>query len=229
MAEEITNATLHHHILQHVVQHGHGPDEDDLAGLFEVDVQRVREGLDALVEEHGVVLHPGSHRIWVIHPFSLAPTNFWVRSAKGSWWGNCAWCSLGVAALLAEDCTITSTLGGHDEQVQVEIRDGEVFPQDLWVHFSVPMTRAWENVIYTCSTMLLFASPEQVDAWCSQHGIPRGDVQPLPKVWELARVWYGEHLSPTWTKWSVDEAREIFRRFDLGGPIWQLPDSEGRF
>ena len=44
-------------------------------------------------EYHGVVLHSNEPKIWVLHPFSLAPTNFYVKSEKGEWWGNCAWCS----------------------------------------------------------------------------------------------------------------------------------------
>ena len=36
---------------------------------------------------------------------------------------------------------------------------------DFLVHFPVPMTRAWDNVIYTCSVMLLFRTEEEVNDW----------------------------------------------------------------
>ncbi len=97
------------------------------------------------------------------------------------------------------------------------------------MHFSVPMRRAWDNVVYTCSTMLLFASESDVDAWCVRHAIPRGDVQPVERVWALARAWYGNHRAPDWRKWTVDEAREIFGRVGLDGPIWALPEAAERF
>ncbi|CAF4193755.1 unnamed protein product, partial [Rotaria sordida] len=54
---------------------------------------------------------------------TLSPTNFWVESAKGQWWGNCAWCSLGIAAIINEDVTITTTLGGESKQIKFAIKD----------------------------------------------------------------------------------------------------------
>ncbi|ULH16592.1 MarR family transcriptional regulator [Deinococcus sp. KNUC1210] len=39
----------------------------------------------------------------------------------------------------------------------------------------------------------------------------------------------GQHLSPEWHKWSTDEARAIFQKHRLDGPIWELPHSHERF
>jgi len=97
-----------------------------------------------------------------MHPFSAAPTSFWVESAGSDWWGNCAWCALGIVALLNADATITTTLGGEFEQVVLRTSDGAVAPAHYRVHFPMPMDRAWDNVTYTCSTMLVFASDEAV-------------------------------------------------------------------
>jgi hypothetical protein len=54
-------------------------------------------------------------------------------------------------------------------------------------------------------------------------------VQSIARVWDLARVWYANHLSPTWVKWTSDEARGIFARVGLTGPVWELPQTAGRF
>ena len=102
-------------------------------------------------------------------------------------------------------------------------------PSDLVVHFPIPMTRAWDNVVYTCSTMLLFKDEAGVDEWSARHRIARGDVQPVRKVLELARRWYGEHLRPDWTKKTVAEARVIFDELGFGHAVWSLPAEEGRF
>ena len=77
--------------------------------------------------------------------------------------------------------------------------------------------------------MLVFQSASAVDAWCDRHAMPRGDVQSVATVWAFARTWYGRHLDPTWTTWTTDEARELFARFSLSGPIWALPESDERF
>lgn len=159
----VTNSSLHYAILRHILDRGYAPDVQQLAGLLQSDPETVEAGLYRLQEYHGVVLHPHEPKIWVIHPFALAPTNFFVKSAKGAWWGNCAWCSLGVAALLNDDATITTSLGAHGEPVVIHIQNGEIQEKDLYIHFPIPMKAAWNNVVYTCSTMLIFKNEADVD------------------------------------------------------------------
>jgi hypothetical protein len=71
--------------------------------------------------------------------------------------------------------------------------------------------------------MLLFENEAEVDRWSAQHRIPKGDVQPIQKIWEFSKVWYGNHLNPDWHKWSTAEAQQIFDRFGLDHTIWKLP------
>jgi hypothetical protein len=229
MIQPLEISLLHQRILQHILSHGHAPDNGTLAAEFGVSEQELVSALQSLADYHGVVLHPHSPRIWVIHPFSLAPTNFVVENSKGQWWSNCAWCALGAAALLDTDVTIRTALGADGHQVELHIRDGELLETGYWVHFPVPMHQAWENVIYTCSTMLLFESESEVNAWCQRHAISKGDLQPVSTIWDFAKVWYGRHLEPDWKKWSTDEAARIFQRFGLIGPTWELQSSDQRF
>src|SRR5450755_3646178 len=225
----ITNALLHYTILKHIIDEGFAPDLETLSVLLKADPVEVQQQLYALQDYHGIVLHPNNSKIWVIHPFSLAPTNFFVRSAKGEWWGNCAWCSLGVAALLKEDLTISTNLGAQDEQVIIHIINGEVREKNLLVHFPIPMKNAWDNVIYTCSNMLVFKDEEQIDQWTKRHHIPKGDIQPITNVWEFSKKWYGNHLNPDWEKWTMQEAKDIFLKFSLTGRIWDIETSASRF
>ena len=220
---------LHSHILKHIIGRGFAPELTDLAKTFSCSLEDVKASLVALQEYHGVVLHPSLDKIWVIHPFSLAPTLFTLKSARGAWWGNCAWCSLGAAALLAEDVSITTTLGGQDQQITINIKNGMLDRNDLFVHFPIPMAQAWENVIYTCSNMLLFNSETEVDNWVLRHNIPRGDLQPISRIWEFSKVWYGNHLNIDWKKWNTNEAKELFKRFELTGKIWDLEETGKRF
>ena len=225
----ITNAALHHAILSHIVEHGHAPGNQLLAANFGVTLDEVTEALHSLQEYHGIVLHPHKAEPWVIHPFALSPTNFLVRSERGTWWGNCAWCSLGVAALLKEDLSIITTLGAYDEQVVISIVKGEIQQKELYIHFPIPMKNAWDNVIYTCSTMLVFRDEAQIDTWCKRHNVPKGDIQPIDNIWQFSKKWYGNHLDPNWTKWTMQEAKALFAEFALTGRIWDLEENEGRF
>ena len=149
---ELNNSTLHHYILQKIVDTGRSPKICDLSDVFGVEEQGIATALRTLQDYHGAVLHPKSSEVWVMHPFSTAPTNFWIENTEGGWWGNCAWCSLGAAALLDRDLTITTTLGGESKQVVIEIKDGVLMNDDLFIHFPIPMTKAWA-VSYTHLTL----------------------------------------------------------------------------
>ncbi len=91
------------------------------------------------------------------------------------------------------------------------------------------MKNAWDNVIYTCSNMLLFKNEAEVDSWANRHNIPRGDLQPITKIWEFSKVWYGNHLKKDWKKWNTSEAKALFQKFELTGRIWDLEESGKRF
>ncbi len=223
------NSNLHYAIIKHIIDTGFAPKICDLANTLKLSESNITTALKDLQDYHGVVLHPKSNEIWVIHPFSLAPTNFLVTSASGEWWGNCAWCSLGVAILLNQDVTITTTIGANDRQVSIKIRDGKIIDPNYYIHFPIPMQNAWDNVIYTCSTMLLFENENQIDNWCHRHNFPKGDVQPISRIWEFSKVWYGNHLNTNWKKWTSEEAVKIFDEFKLKSDTWKIPISQARF
>ena len=225
----LNHSSLHYFVMQHMVDKGFAPKIAALCDHFAVARSDMVTALKSLQEYHGVVLHPQSSEVWVMHPFANAPTSFYIESGSQSWWGNCAWCSLGAAAILDRDLTITTTLGSESQQAVIEINNGQLNREDLYIHFPIPMQSAWDNVIYTCSTMLMFRSEADIDDWCTRHDMNKGDVQPIANIWEFAKVWYGQHLDPNWQKWSVSEAQEIFTRFQLINPIWELPSVDDRF
>ncbi|MEE1543385.1 MAG: alkylmercury lyase family protein [Alphaproteobacteria bacterium] len=222
----LTSAQLHYSIINDVVANGRAPHLSVLASRYQVMPEEMQKGLRQLADDRGVVLHPDNDEIWAIHPFSLAPTNFTVRAGAKVWWGNCAWCSLGIAALIGGEVTISSTLGGEGQPVSVTVRDGTVEDSNLVVHFPIPMQRIWNNVIYSCSTMLFFESETEVRSWCFRHGIVIGDVRSIDTVARFAGDWYERHRDKDWQKWTVAEARELFARHGLSGQIWELPDGD---
>lgn len=224
-----TNSNLHYSIIRGIIDNGFAPGIDDLAEILKSNREDIIKGLYTLQEYHGVVLHPNEPKVWVIHPFSLSPTNFYVKSNKGEWWGNCAWCSLGIAALIKDDVKIITTIGAETKQIEINIIKGVVQEKNYYIHFPIPMKNAWDNVIYTCSNMLVFENELQINEWSKKHNIPKGDIRPIEAIWNFSKKWYGNHLNPEWTKWTADEAKQIFREFELTGRIWDLSSSSERF
>lgn len=225
----MNNSSLHETIISFFLDHQRPPTMLEIASRFQCDEAEARHALRALADYHGVVLHPNSDEIWVAHPFSAAPTTCVVKSGNRKWWGNCAWCSLGVVQLAGGTATVETRIGAIDDHATIRFEDGMLIDRDFVVHFPIPMRQAWDNVIYTCSIMLMFRNEAQVDDWCATRGIPKGDVRPIEQVWKFAAEWYARHADANWTKWSVQEAAEIFSRHNLTGPIWALSNETARF
>ena len=207
---------------KYIFDRGYAPEVSDLSELLQASQPEIRKALDDLAADHAIVLHPGTHRIWVAHPFALFPTLFWVVSGTKSWWGNCTWCSLGIAAIAEQDAAIHTKIRGEAEPLVINVKQGEVQEKNLLVHFPVPARRFWNNVIYTCANMLAFQSMEEIDSWCLRHRVSKGEVLPVTQVWDLARVWYGNYLDPRWTRKTIEEAEAKFRQVGLTSAFWQL-------
>jgi Alkylmercury lyase len=214
-------ARVHHELLQGFIEHGHPPRLPDEA----------HAALRQLEADHGVVLHPGTTEVWIAHPFSASPTGVWVqrRDSPRGWWAPCMWCAMGIVVLAAPDAIIHARFGGEAEVAAIPIEAGARIASDACVHFALPPSAAWNNVVHFCAMVLPFRSPDDVAPWSQRHDLPLGAVVPIATVLELARVWYGRHLARDWRKWTIAEAQEIFRGVGLVGPHWQLPAANQRF
>ncbi|ETS78428.1 hypothetical protein PFICI_10490 [Pestalotiopsis fici W106-1] len=225
----LNHSSLHEAIISSFLVNQRPPTIGEIATRFQCNTDEARKCLRDLAKYHGVVLHPNSDEVWVAHPFSAAPTTCVVSSGERKWWGNCAWCSLGVMKLAGQTSTLSTKVGAIGDEVSITAQDGELLDKDCVIHFPIPMRNAWDNVIYTCSVMLLFRNEAEVDEWCATRGIQKGDVRPIEQIWNFAGEWYGRHADADWTKWSVRDAVEMFSRHNLTGPIWALGEEAERF
>jgi len=75
--------------------------------------------------------------------------------------------------------------------------------------------------------MLLFRSEEHIDRWSTKRGIPRGAAFTTEQMWQVAKAWHGQRLSPDWRRFTPDEAQSIFDQAGLTGPFWQFPKPVG--
>jgi hypothetical protein len=205
-----------------IFSNGFAPTTSQLTRIVDSNETEVKNALKQLAENHAIVLHPNSYDIWVAHPFALFPTLFWVESGDKKWWGNCSWCSLGIAAMSKEDTRIFTKTCGESDPLRIDITNGQVIQKDLLVHFSITAKRFWDNVIYTCSNLLTFDNERQINDWCNRHNMTKGEVLTLEQVWELSKIWYGNYLDDTWTRKTPEYAELLFKKVGLTGDFWKL-------
>lgn len=205
-----------------IAELGYAPDNEQLAQRLFVSVAEVEQSLRRLHDAHALQLHPHRCAPWAVHPFALSPCSCWVQAGARGWWANCLYCGMGIAAALNQDAAIHTRIGAEWEPVVINIRDGKVLETNLLFHLSTPVREWWDNVIHACATFQPFRSRIEIDDWCARHGLPRGAVVPLPKMWEFAIDWYGDYLRRPWTKRTPDEIEALFAKHNFGGEFWRL-------
>jgi hypothetical protein len=115
-----------------------GLDADDVAMSFE-----------RLALARAIVLEPLSGEIRMAMPFSAVPTAFRVRADHISWWANCAWDALGIAAATRRDVEIVTQCPDCHDRLALRVTDGEPAAEPWVVHFLVPVARWWEDIGFT--------------------------------------------------------------------------------
>ncbi len=94
-----------------------------------------------LADAHVLALDPDGEIAKAL-PFCATPTPFRVRAGGVDYYGNCAWDSFGLAALLGPSAEIALTCGDCDESLEA---DGEGW----LVHVAVPAAQWWEDIFFT--------------------------------------------------------------------------------
>lgn len=98
--------------------------------------------LRELVKQHVVVLESEGH-ILMAHPFAGHRDGARLTAGDRTWWGNCAWDALGIAAALGVgDAAVTSN------GITVMLRRGKVSGEAVF-RVAVPARRWWQDIADT--------------------------------------------------------------------------------
>ena len=116
------------------------------------------------------------------HPFTTVNLGFSVMGETTLWWGGCAWDSFRMPNLVKDEpsvlvATTCPRLPGSRWHGRSGAADLQKVPEVA--HFLVPMDKAWNNVVYTCSNQRLFCSEHCVQAWLAGAAKPQGYVMDL--------------------------------------------------
>lgn len=143
------DATFRHAIYQFVATLGHIPKLRELAAALSRPKRTIRAGVPRLAQLHIVVLQPQSSEILRAAPFWAVPTAFQVQSGKHSWWASCIWDALAIPAMLRSDARITTACACCDSAMQLTVREGRLLNANGVIHFAVPASRWYENIVFT--------------------------------------------------------------------------------
>jgi alkylmercury lyase-like protein len=82
-------------------------------------------------------------------PFSAIPTPYRVQTSGGSYWANCAWDALNIAALLKVDARVEAHCPDCNAELSMVVQSGALASPEGIIHFVVPPRRFWENIGFT--------------------------------------------------------------------------------
>ena len=84
----ITDPEVRHYIYKTLADTSRPPTTGEIARHFNVSIAAVESAFDRLAASHQIALAPGSHSIWMAHPFSALPTNYVTQVGAKKYWGN---------------------------------------------------------------------------------------------------------------------------------------------
>ena len=118
-----------------------------LGTLLGVGEGEVRASLANLAEAHMLVLQPGGE-ILMANPFSAVPTPFVVTAGSESWYANCIWDGMGVAAMLHRDAAIDASCGCCGAALRLEVPAQCRDDDERVAHFAIPAARWWDDIVF---------------------------------------------------------------------------------
>ena len=125
------------------------PSVEETAVHFGISTEEASELYKELHNRHALFLDLDKAAIRMANPFSGIPTDFKVHANGKTYFANCAWDMLGIPAVLHCDAVIDAVFTESNEPIQLEVKDGKVTNGDLLVHFPLPFSRWYDDLVFT--------------------------------------------------------------------------------
>ncbi len=140
---------VRHFIYRHFVEHARAPSKVETADHFGFEEKEAERVYLRLHGGHFIFLNPGTTEIRMAHPFSCIATAFRVRANGQAYFANCAWDMFGIPAALGMDAEIELHCADCAQPYRLEIRNGRPAPLSGLVHFLLPFSDWYEDLIFT--------------------------------------------------------------------------------
>jgi len=140
---------IRHFVYNHFADTTRHPSVEETATHFNITAAEAGEYYKELDKHHAFFLDSGTLNIRMAWPFSAIPTDFKVHANGRTYYANCAWDMLGVPALLQCDAVMDAKFTESNEPVQLEVKNGQVTNSELLVHFPLPFSRWYDDLVFT--------------------------------------------------------------------------------
>jgi len=124
------------------------PIKSALALQMGVSQNELAQSLQRLAEAHMLVLRADGE-VLMANPFSAEPTRFKVRAGAQTWWANCIWDALGVAAMIQREAVVESHCPDCGEPLILEVTKDGPRASNVVAHFAVPAAHWWDDIVFT--------------------------------------------------------------------------------
>lgn len=148
VSQEDLDANVRAAIYRHFADEATAPLATDIAAALGLTPDETRAALRRLAAAKALALRADGELL-MAPPFSAVPTGYRVHGDGKSWWANCAWDALGFSPMFGIDIRIECACPDCKAPVQVEVRDGALVDQPLRMHFALPPTKWWDDIVFT--------------------------------------------------------------------------------
>jgi hypothetical protein len=124
------------------------PSKGDLVAATGAAVEAVEQALQVLGDAHVLVLQRESGEVLMANPFSAVPTPFVVNIGTRTWYANCIWDSMGVAAMVGAEAILDTSCGCCGTALKLAIPGDCRDDCERVAHFAIPAARWWDDIVY---------------------------------------------------------------------------------
>ena len=136
-------------VYEHFAETTRPPRVAETASRFGLAHEEAASAYEELHRRHALYLKPGTHEILMANPFSGMETDFRVHANGRTYFANCAWDTLGIAAALHTDADIAAACAQSGAPVRISVSNGQVRDSDALVHFLVPFREWYTDLVFT--------------------------------------------------------------------------------
>jgi DNA-binding transcriptional MocR family regulator len=147
--QQAFDSAVRQQIYAHFVRTTRAPTITDTSRDLGASLESVAAAYGRLAAGRALALRPGSTEILMAHPFSSVETPFRVRAQGNTYWPNCAWDALGIAAVFGGDGCIEGPCADCQTPLELEVRAGVLRSGPFRIHFAVPPRAWWVDIEFT--------------------------------------------------------------------------------